>query len=175
MAAGGPGARRTLRVATADRSRPFAMDGRRPVSTPFDHRSAACRGLSGHDAMDAWREQRTPMADARYWTHDNLALLETMPDAIVAVDRHGVIVYANHLIEEMFGYPPHALVGQPVEVLHPEEGRDAHRQHRRDYAAAPAARRWEGGKPTCAGGTGAAASSRSTSVSAPSRPRTALS
>lgn len=33
------------------------------------------------------------MADARYWTHHNLALLETMPDAIVAVDRNGIIVY----------------------------------------------------------------------------------
>ena len=80
------------------------------------------------------------MADARYWTHDDLALLDTLPDAIVAVDRHGVIVYANHLIEEMFGYASHALVGQPVEVLHPDEGRDRHRLHRGDYAADPAVR-----------------------------------
>ena len=80
------------------------------------------------------------MADARYWTHDNLALLETMPDAIVAVDRNGVIVYANRLIEEMFGYPPHALVGRPVEVLHPDDGRDRHREHRRDYGADPSVR-----------------------------------
>ena len=80
------------------------------------------------------------MADTRYWTHANLALLETMPDAILAVDRDGIIVYANRLIEEMFGYPTHVLVGQPVEALHPDEARDRHRRHLRDYGKAPAVR-----------------------------------
>lgn len=81
-----------------------------------------------------------PMADTRYWTHANLALLETMPDAILAVDLNGIIVYANRLIEEMFGYPTHVLIGQPVEVLHPDEARDRHRRHLREYGEAPAVR-----------------------------------
>lgn len=80
------------------------------------------------------------MAATQYWTHANLALLETMPDAVLAVDREGVIVYANQLIEKMFGYPPQVLVGRPVEVLHPEEGRDRHRRHLREYTAGPAVR-----------------------------------
>ena len=80
------------------------------------------------------------MGDARYWTRSTLALLETVPDAVVVVDAAGVIVYANRLMEEMFGYNPDALVGRPVEVLVPDASRGRHRQHRVGYTRAPAAR-----------------------------------
>ena len=50
------------------------------------------------------------------------ALLETMPDAILAVDLNGIIVYANRLIEEMFGYPTHVLIGQPGRGSAPRRG-----------------------------------------------------
>ena len=80
------------------------------------------------------------MDDTKRWTHADLGLLETMPDAILAVDPEGSIVYANRLIERMFGYSPKVLIGQPVEVLHPEAGRDRHRRNLRDYREAPAVR-----------------------------------
>ena len=67
-------------------------------------------------------------------------LLETTPDAVVVVDPAGTIVYANRLMEELFGYEPRTLVGRPVEILVPEEARGRHHGHRADYARAPSMR-----------------------------------
>ena len=77
------------------------------------------------------------MGDTGHWTRSTLALLETMPDAVVVVDDAGTIVYANRLIEEMFGYSPDALVGRPIELLVPDASRERHRRHRTDYTRAP--------------------------------------
>ena len=74
------------------------------------------------------------------WTLAALPLLETTPDAVVVVDAHGTIVYANRLIEQVFGYAPEDLVGQPVELLLPERGRAEHRRRRHAYNAQPATR-----------------------------------
>ena len=76
------------------------------------------------------------MADLARWTRTTLALLETTPDAAVVVDAAGTIVYANQLVEQVFGYPHDALVGQPVEVLVPDQARSQHHRHRHDYAQA---------------------------------------
>ena len=80
------------------------------------------------------------MTDTRQWTRSTLSLLETMPDAVVVVDATGSVVYANRLIEQVFGYSPDALVGRSVEILVPEEARQRHRGQRTDYGQAPAAR-----------------------------------
>ena len=80
------------------------------------------------------------MADTGHWTRSTLALLETTPDAVVVVDAAGTIVYANRLIEELFGYKPHTLVGRPVETLVPEEARGRHHGHRADYGRAASMR-----------------------------------
>ena len=74
------------------------------------------------------------------WTIAALPLLETTPDAVVVVDGGGAIVYANRLIEQVFGYAPDALIGQSVELLLPEPGRAEHRRHRHAYNAARATR-----------------------------------
>ena len=50
------------------------------------------------------------------------------------------VVYANRLIEQVFGYSPDALVGRSVEILVPAEARQRHRRQRTDYGRAPAAR-----------------------------------
>ena len=76
------------------------------------------------------------MADLARWTRTTLALLETTPDAAVVVNAAGTIVYANRLVEQVFGYPHDALVGQPVEVLVPAQARSQHHRHRHDYAQA---------------------------------------
>nr|AGC72466.1 PAS/PAC/GGDEF-domain containing protein [uncultured bacterium A1Q1_fos_499] len=48
------------------------------------------------------------------------ALFDAYTDAIVVVDATGRIVTANPACQQMLGYPPAALIGQPVELLVPE-------------------------------------------------------
>jgi hypothetical protein len=69
------------------------------------------------------------------------ALLEALPDAIVAVDHKGTIVQVNSQALELFGYDRGELVGQKVELLVPESYRGQHRHHRENYADAPKTRR----------------------------------
>ncbi|MCY3821120.1 MAG: SpoIIE family protein phosphatase [Gammaproteobacteria bacterium] len=80
------------------------------------------------------------MTETGHWTRSTLPLLEAMPDAVVVVDAAGRVVYANRLIEQVFGYSPDALVGRSVEILVPEEARQRHRRQRKDYGLAPAVR-----------------------------------
>ncbi len=47
------------------------------------------------------------------------AILETVPDPIVTIDREGTIVLVNEVTERVFGYAKDALIGQPVELLLP--------------------------------------------------------
>jgi PAS domain-containing protein len=37
-------------------------------------------------------------------------LFDFAPDALVAVDQHGKIIYVNKQVEQMFGYPPEELL-----------------------------------------------------------------
>lgn len=68
-------------------------------------------------------------------------LLETLPDAIVAVDRDGTIVQVNTQAQELFGYDREELIGRKVELLVPESYRGQHHQHRENFAEAPKTRR----------------------------------
>jgi two-component system, cell cycle sensor histidine kinase and response regulator CckA len=68
-------------------------------------------------------------------------LLEALPDAVVAVDRDGIIVQANSQAQELFGYEPDQLSGQKVEMLVPESYRIRHQQHREEFTQAPKTRR----------------------------------
>ena len=67
-------------------------------------------------------------------------LLEVAPDAMVGVDRAGLIQFVNRHTESLFGYARGALVGLPIETLVPESFRTAHRAHRANYVADPKAR-----------------------------------
>jgi PAS domain S-box-containing protein len=67
--------------------------------------------------------------------------LETLPDAVVAVDRDGTIIQVNSQAQELFGYLRDELIGQKVEVLVPESYRSQHHHHRQNFAAAPKTRR----------------------------------
>ncbi len=67
-------------------------------------------------------------------------LLESAPDAIVIVDGSGRIVFSNSQAERLFGYATHELLGKPIEVLIPDSVRQAHVQHRSEYAASPRTR-----------------------------------
>jgi two-component system CheB/CheR fusion protein len=53
-------------------------------------------------------------------------LLETAPDAVLAHDTDGRIIFANAAAEAMFGYQRKALLGQPLAMLMPERFRQQH-------------------------------------------------
>ncbi len=66
-----------------------------------------------------------------------VGLLEAAPDAIVAIDAGGRIVLANAQTTRLLGYPRDELIGQPVEILVPEELRDRHVGFRTRYVDDP--------------------------------------
>lgn len=67
-------------------------------------------------------------------------LLETAPDAVVAVDQHGVVHFMNAQVERVFGYRREELIGQDVAVLLPEPSQGQHRRSREEYMRNPVLR-----------------------------------
>ena len=67
-------------------------------------------------------------------------ILNTSADATIITDHEGRIRLINKLAGEMFGYELEELVGEPIEVLIPEEHRDTHRNLRQRYHASPRGR-----------------------------------
>ena len=65
------------------------------------------------------------------------ALLESASQAIISIDRTGLIVLANRRTEEMFGYKAEDLLGNHVELLLPEALRSAHAHHRDGFFGNP--------------------------------------
>jgi diguanylate cyclase (GGDEF)-like protein/PAS domain S-box-containing protein len=63
------------------------------------------------------------------------AILEGLPDAVVAAARDGRIVFLNALAEELFGYPRNELLGQPVQMLWPERVRRRYTRNMQLYFA----------------------------------------
>ena len=64
-------------------------------------------------------------------------LLQMAPDAMLVVDQSGQILHVNALAEDLFGYPPGTLAGEPLDILIPERVRDLHHQHIADYFRDP--------------------------------------
>jgi len=69
-----------------------------------------------------------------------LAVLDASPNAVVAVDRRGRVIYANQKVESTFGWTPEELLGEPVERLVPERVLSRHEAHREGFLARPVAR-----------------------------------
>lgn len=80
-------------------------------------------------------EERARRSEERFRT-----LLESAPDGIVVTDGSGTIQLVNSAVESLFEYHRDELIGQPVEVLVPEELRGAHEAHRKKYMENPVAR-----------------------------------
>ena len=73
------------------------------------------------------------------------AILEAIPDALVAVNQQGFIIQANAQTEAMFGYTRDELIGQSIEILVPERQRGDHHRHREEFHARPKIRRMGSG------------------------------
>ena len=64
-------------------------------------------------------------------------LLESAPDAIVAVDESGTLVLVNSQTERLFGYDRSEILGQKVEVLIPARFQGSHPGHRVGFFSEP--------------------------------------
>jgi diguanylate cyclase (GGDEF)-like protein/PAS domain S-box-containing protein len=63
------------------------------------------------------------------------AILEGLPDAVVAISRDERIVFVNALAEELFGYRREELIGGPAQQLWPERVRDRYTRNMQLYFA----------------------------------------
>src|SRR5690606_2917308 len=64
-------------------------------------------------------------------------LLESAPDGMVIVNDQGRIVLVNSQLERLFGFDRKELLGQPIEILVPEEVREKHPAYVRRFLANP--------------------------------------
>ena len=89
------------------------------------------------------RKQPAPSLSAKTMVEVLLSsdLLETLPDAVVAVDQTGTIVQLNSQTQELFGYDRDQLMGQKIEMLVPDRYRRQHQHHRKNFAEVPKTRR----------------------------------
>lgn len=78
-------------------------------------------------------------------------LFESVPDALIIVDREGRIVMANQHAARLFGYPDTGLDGRFVEELIPEDVRERHRGYREEYGRHPRVRPMGSGGMTLVG------------------------
>lgn len=81
------------------------------------------------------RSSRTGITPAMLW-----GLIDALADGVILSNEDGVLVLANRRAEDMFGYRPGELTGQPVESLVPGGLRAAHITERARYARDPVAR-----------------------------------
>lgn len=74
-------------------------------------------------------------------------LVALSPDALLIVDRAGIIIMVNEQAASLFGYEASQVRGQPLEMLLPASQRIAHLAHRQQYMSQPSTRSMETGLP----------------------------
>lgn len=72
--------------------------------------------------------------------NDYQKAFDFLHDAVLIVDKHMNMRYANPSTERVFGYSMAALIGSSIEMLVPDAFREAHRRHTDLYLQAPKAR-----------------------------------
>lgn len=76
-------------------------------------------------------------ARKRLQTHQVRMLLEASAEAMLIINSEGVILFANRVAVEIFGYTLGELIGLDVDNLAPLRIRPAHAQHRAGFMRAP--------------------------------------
>jgi PAS domain S-box-containing protein len=61
--------------------------------------------------------------------------IDAAPTAMLVVNGHGTITYANALSEPLFGYTPDEMVGKSIEELVPARFRSQHTEYRTGFTA----------------------------------------
>lgn len=67
-------------------------------------------------------------------------VFDSVADGLISVDRHGHISLVNKRALEMFGYQQHEMIGQPIEMLVPQDKIGGHHQSRQQYLQNPSTR-----------------------------------
>lgn len=88
----------------------------------------AARALDGADSA-----RRRVEHEARRSAERERIVAVAVADAIVTIDAHSTIRYANPAAARIFEYPPDSLVGRPLTVLMPERMHALHRAGLRRY------------------------------------------
>jgi len=110
-----------------------------PMSTEQDDRSSHLEQQARAE-MPLLDELATASALPTITLAKARTLLDLSPDAAVMIDALGRIVLVNEQAATLFGYGPHELDGQPLEVLLPERFHAAHVAHRCTYVTMPSPR-----------------------------------
>lgn len=102
-------------------------------------RLAAVLVLIASGALIAWWAAASRSRHRRHIEERARLIVEASPQAIIIVDRDGVIRMVNSRTETLFGYPRRELVGDSVETLIPEQDHPFHREFREAGSANSAA------------------------------------
>lgn len=88
---------------------------------------------------EAYRRSQAALIEQTQQREHSLVslVLDASPDAVIAAGDDGRIVLANRQADLIFGYPPGALVGNPIDILVPPRLRRTHAGHRAHYVAEP--------------------------------------
>ncbi len=94
--------------------------------------------------------QQTELTAQRERLHETeqffRSVLELAPDGLMVVDPNGVIRLASARCEPLFGYTRDEIIGQPVEMLVPQEVSPTHAALREQFHRSPTAREMGAGR-----------------------------
>ncbi|HYL75167.1 MAG TPA: PAS domain S-box protein, partial [Bryobacteraceae bacterium] len=105
--------------------------------TEVDARMVITLASQGVSAYEIAEERLQAEDDLRKSKAMFEALFESAPDAMLASDKDGRIVFANSQSEKMFSYSRSELLGRPIETLVPKRFHGVHSAHRRGYCHDP--------------------------------------
>ncbi|MBH0014622.1 PAS domain S-box protein, partial [Pseudoalteromonas sp. NZS100_1] len=71
-------------------------------------------------------DQRANDAALRNSENHLRSILSTVPDAMIVIDEHGIILSFSAAAERLFGYAEREVVGRNVSVLMPSPDRERH-------------------------------------------------
>lgn len=128
---------RTLKTGT-----PFIQDERihRPDGSERILLSRGYRVCDDQDQPIALRGTCLDVTELRNEEMRFRGLLEAAPDAMVIVDETGSLTLVNGQTERLFGYDRQEMLGQPVEMLVPEDFRSRHVELRNQFFQQPSSR-----------------------------------